>query len=59
MWRDRILGWTAEVSFHDGASESTLRACEAAFGQDLHNRTMVAPGLAAYLEWWLDDSLTV
>ncbi|WP_432825178.1 SMI1/KNR4 family protein [Dactylosporangium sp. CA-092794] len=141
MWRERISGWTAEVTFHGGASASTLRACELALGQDLphdlaellresdgvdgeyglgliwpaariaadnldlrndatlaglympfepmlffadagngdqfafvmrdrpadvfvwdhetDSRTMVAPSLATYLEWWLDGRLTV
>ena len=35
MWRERILTWTAEAIFHDGASASTLRVCEAALGQCL------------------------
>lgn len=35
MWRDRISGWTTNVTFHDGASAATLRACEAGLGQSL------------------------
>jgi cell wall assembly regulator SMI1 len=35
MWRERILGWTADATFHDGASEAAIGACEAALGQSL------------------------
>jgi hypothetical protein len=35
MWRERISGWTGEASFHEGASEVTIRACETALDQRL------------------------
>jgi SMI1-KNR4 cell-wall len=141
VWRERILGWTAEATFNDGASEAAIDACETALGQTLprelvallresdgvegeyglglvwpverimkdnvqfrsdttfarlympfepllffadagngdqfafvmrdrpsdvfvwdhetDSRTMVAPGLATYLEWWLDGRIVV
>jgi SMI1-KNR4 cell-wall len=141
MWRERILGWTVNATFNDGAPEAAIDACETALGQTLpreladllresdgvegeyglglvwpverikkdnlefranvtfatlympfepllffadagngdqfafvirdrpadvfvwdhetDSRTMVAPSLATYLEWWLDGRLTV
>jgi hypothetical protein len=35
MWRERISGWTGGASFHQGASEAAVRACEAALDQRL------------------------
>ena len=141
MWRERILGWTADAIFGGGASDAAIRACEAALDQPLpgdlaallresdgvqgeyglgliwpvqrirtdnvafrtdatfaslympfepllffadagngdqfafvvrdrpadvfvwdhetDSRTMVAPSLATYLQWWLNGSLTI
>ena len=35
MWRERILGWTANATFEAGASEAAIRGCETALGQAL------------------------
>jgi hypothetical protein len=38
MWRARILAWTDQATFYDPASESAIRACEAALGQRLRDQ---------------------
>jgi len=35
VWRERILGWEPDATFHDGASEAAIRSCEAELGQIL------------------------
>jgi len=35
MWREKILDRTVEATFHDGASDTEIGACEAALGQSL------------------------
>jgi hypothetical protein len=35
VWQERISGWTDDVTFHEGASEVAIHACEAALGQVL------------------------
>jgi hypothetical protein len=35
VWRETISGWTDQASFHEGASEAAIRACEARLGRTL------------------------
>lgn len=35
MWRERILGWTANATFQTGAPEAAIRGCKTALGHAL------------------------